>query len=658
MSDIDSNLPTKDTADGTIGSTSPTVAQQVGGTDGTNLRAISVDTTGKLISKAQLQDNSGTAIILGQNVMASSLPVTLSSNQSNISVITSDISPSNGSITALDSATISLVGANGQVFYTGTPTANSSAVFSLSSIGTIDIQLNLIGAGGTIVVEVSMDGGSFWFRPNVYQVSTQSYTNGFTAPFMATVNVTGMTHIRARSTVSWTGTGTIIVKESVRSRSITIGDALPTGANIIGAVTQSGTWNINNVSGTVSLPTGAATSSLQTTGNTTLSTIESDLTNGNNKVQGNSPSGSSDSGNPVKVGGIFNTSLPILTTGQRGDLQLDASARTIISPLTNTSVVKAQLQDDSGNGITSILNGSERYLHTASIQDVNLSVSNNSTSNLTAGATFTGTGETSLGIAGIQVNFKSTQNCTIQVQQSIDNSNWDISDSFIVLANTGTSRTFQATASFLRVLVTNNGASTTTFLRLQTALCPIIETIPRSLSASGNLKVENQAPTFTYYSAPVNIRQTAATAANSTVWAIRNAVASTLSVYVETIYLLMSFDTATPITRSLQRYQIQRFSTATPTGGTSISIAAMDSADPATNVTDARFLDTGLTTTSVVFDNPIAIIGCPATDATTTQYTRVNVGIRLAPGEGLCIRLTVAAVVGQGLTGEVVWSER
>lgn len=37
---------------------------------------------------------------------------------------------------------------------------------------------------------------------------------------------------------------------------------------------QSGTWNITNVSGTVSLPTGASTSALQTTGNTSLSNID------------------------------------------------------------------------------------------------------------------------------------------------------------------------------------------------------------------------------------------------------------------------------------------------------------------------------------------------------------------------------------------------
>lgn len=40
------------------------------------------------------------------------------------------------------------------------------------------------------------------------------------------------------------------------------------------AATQSGTWNVNNVSGTVSLPTGAATSANQSTANTALAAIQ------------------------------------------------------------------------------------------------------------------------------------------------------------------------------------------------------------------------------------------------------------------------------------------------------------------------------------------------------------------------------------------------
>ncbi|MCF6118535.1 hypothetical protein L2449_16785 [Mesorhizobium muleiense] len=37
---------------------------------------------------------------------------------------------------------------------------------------------------------------------------------------------------------------------------------------------------------------------------------------------GNVASGATDSGNPVKVGGVYNTTLPVLTNGQRGDVQL------------------------------------------------------------------------------------------------------------------------------------------------------------------------------------------------------------------------------------------------------------------------------------------------------------------------------------------------
>lgn len=40
-------------------------------------------------------------------------------------------------------------------------------------------------------------------------------------------------------------------------------------------------------------------------------------------VVGNVASGAADSGNPVKVGGVYNTSAPTLSNGQRGDLQLD-----------------------------------------------------------------------------------------------------------------------------------------------------------------------------------------------------------------------------------------------------------------------------------------------------------------------------------------------
>lgn len=48
-------------------------------------------------------------------------------------------------------------------------------------------------------------------------------------------------------------------------------------------------------------------------------------------VQGNSAAGSSDSGNPVKVGGVYQSSAPSLASGQRGDLQLDGQGRLMVT---------------------------------------------------------------------------------------------------------------------------------------------------------------------------------------------------------------------------------------------------------------------------------------------------------------------------------------
>ncbi len=50
--------------------------------------------------------------------------------------------------------------------------------------------------------------------------------------------------------------------------------SIPAGSNTIGNVNQAGTWNITNISGTVSLPTGAATSANQSTMITALQLLD------------------------------------------------------------------------------------------------------------------------------------------------------------------------------------------------------------------------------------------------------------------------------------------------------------------------------------------------------------------------------------------------
>jgi hypothetical protein len=122
--------------------------------------------------------------------------------------------------------------------------------------------------------------------------------------------------------------------------------ALPTGSNTIGAVNQAGTWNITNISGTVSLPTGAATAANQTTQTTALQLLDDAVgtsgtaiatgmyrvggTDGtNNRLMSVNTSGHvniADGGNSITVDGSVTVSGTVTATGPLTDTQLRATA--------------------------------------------------------------------------------------------------------------------------------------------------------------------------------------------------------------------------------------------------------------------------------------------------------------------------------------------
>lgn len=161
-----------------------------------------------------------------------------------------------------------------------------------------------------------------------------------------------------------------------------------------------------------------------------------------------------------------------------------------------------------------------------------------------------------------------------------------------------------------------------------------------------------------YYSLPLEIRQTAASASGATVWTMRNPSGSAKNVFIERIFAIVAFSGTKPVATSLLGYDICRFSTATPTGGTALSVIKRDNLDATSVVTDARFLDTGLTTTSVVFEGAAETIAIASTDGMSSTLTLDQIGLKLAAGEGLAFRLTTTAIIGLCLSGGVVWSER
>lgn len=91
-------------------------------------------------------------------------------------------------------------------------------------------------------------------------------------------------------------------------------------------------------------------------------------------VTGNVASGATDSGNPIKTGGKYNTTAPTLDNGDRGDTQLDVAANTL------TSLGTTLFGEDTTNTLIAILPkvlASATYAPTVSAifgTDVDLSV--------------------------------------------------------------------------------------------------------------------------------------------------------------------------------------------------------------------------------------------------------------------------------------------
>jgi hypothetical protein len=101
------------------------------------------------------------------------------------------------------------------------------------------------------------------------------------------------------------------------------------------AVTQPISGSLTNISGTISLPTGASTSANQATANTSLGTIatnsaaqataanQTTINTSINSVVGTKAAGTA-AGSSELVGCVFNTSAPTLTNGQQVAAQCDA----------------------------------------------------------------------------------------------------------------------------------------------------------------------------------------------------------------------------------------------------------------------------------------------------------------------------------------------
>lgn len=114
---------------------------------------------------------------------------------------------------------------------------------------------------------------------------------------------------------------------------------------------------------------------------------------------------------------------------------------------------------------------------------------NSSTANLASGATFTGTRTSALGVLSIAAILFCDQVCTVLVDQSGDNVNYDVTDSYVYIPGQSFGINTLMVGKSYRIRVTNNGSVTTTTLRLEVFRQDSSQSLPRTLDQYGNLKM-------------------------------------------------------------------------------------------------------------------------------------------------------------------------
>jgi hypothetical protein len=127
---------------------------------------------------------------------------------------------------------------------------------------------------------------------------------------------------------------------------VQVNAALPAGSNVIGHVIHD---------------SGSTTA---VTGNVTV--VQPTAANLNATVVGAAASGASKAGNPVQIGGVFNTTQPTVTNGQAVEVQATARGAQIVAPGVDNFAVQATLAAETTKVIGTVNQGTSPWVSNVS----------------------------------------------------------------------------------------------------------------------------------------------------------------------------------------------------------------------------------------------------------------------------------------------------
>lgn len=180
--------------------------------------------------------------------------------------------------------------------------------------GSINVKMTG-GTGGTVTADQGTAGSSAW--PMKIDQTTPGTTNGV----QVNAAIPAGSAIIGKVGIDQTTPGT--------TNGVQITTAIPAGSNIIGHV-------------------------IADTGSTTAVT-QATASNLNAQVVGTVASAATDSGNPLKTGGVFNTTQPTVTTGQRVDTQTTNRGETLVTISNGALSSPVQAVNDGMSGTPNAL---------------------------------------------------------------------------------------------------------------------------------------------------------------------------------------------------------------------------------------------------------------------------------------------------------------
>jgi len=172
-----------------------------------------------------LNEINGTAFSLGQAASALSLPVAIASDTASGSITTQNLAPA------------------------GVATAGSAVEITLSGASTLSIQ-TMGTYTGALSLQATLDGTT-WVTMGgtpLINVNTGGYLASITSALQSVfqADVAGFTKARITGLAAVTGSATVTLRTTAGAAAmVALDNSLPTGANVIGAVTGSGTFTVD-----------------------------------------------------------------------------------------------------------------------------------------------------------------------------------------------------------------------------------------------------------------------------------------------------------------------------------------------------------------------------------------------------------------------------